>query len=296
MALQEMGFRALRFFTESTHHKFDREKRMQEIVLVNSTPFGDIPTLRVSEITYLPLLPALHNALLDSGSLRESKSSMPNDSSPSPQALPPCQADSAQSALVAAIDNAIDVMIMTSKHAVHALEQSMNSHNELKALWEKRAFAIGSGTANALEQAGISVEFVSPSGHGASFCQELITRLQGRRALYLRAKHIISGLDSTLSQAQIPLIQIIAYTNTPLHLPKSAKPPRDSIVIFTAPSNYRAFIENFGWDSSYIAIAIGESTFAAFSQDSRARSYISPKQTLESCVALAKSLRNTTKR
>lgn len=284
---------------------------MREIVLVNSTPFGDIPTLRVSEITYLPILPALHNALLDSGRLRESKSSTPLSPAPtlstpisptsisptpisfapSPQAMPSMPADSTQSHLLAAaIADSIDVMIMTSKHAVYALEQSMRSHSELKALWEKRAFAIGSGTANALEQAGIGVGFVSPSGHGASFSKELIARLQGRRALYLRAEHIISGLDHALKLAQIPFIQITAYTNTPLRLPISAKPAHGSIVIFTAPSNYRAFVENFGWDRSYIAIAIGKSTFAAFSQDSRASSYISPKQTLESCITLAKSL------
>lgn len=271
---------------------------MREIVLVNSTPFGDVPALRVSEITYLPLLKALRHALLESpallGSSRESRADSSKDS-----------------LLAAAIDRSIDVIIATSKHAAYALERAIAAHSELAALREKSAFAIGTGTAEALERAGVKVEFVSPSGHGASFAREIIAKLQerrewarrgkrcrkergegleSRRALYLRAEHIISGLDSALTDAGIALIQIIAYTNTPLRLPKSAKPARGSIVIFTAPSNYRAFVENFGWDSSYIAIAIGESTRAAFAPEIVA--HVSPEQSIAACVELANFLRD----
>lgn len=227
---------------------------MREIVLINSTISKEIPTLCVSEIRYLPI----YDALLESN-------------------IPPY-----------AIKEHIDALIFTSKHAISALMCAMEQHSELRAFLEIPVFAIGAGCERVLKNAGFCIEFISSTSHGESFAREIIARSCRHRLLYLRAQSIISNLDLTLKQAQIPLTQIIAYTNTPKSLPHSQKPAPHSVLIFSAPSNYHAFVQNFGWDSSYIAIAIGQTTLRAFAPDVIA--YTSPKQTLESCIKLAKEL------
>lgn len=227
---------------------------MREIVLINSTISKEIPTLCVSEIRYLPI----YDALLESN-------------------IPPY-----------AIKEHIDALIFTSKHAISALMCAMEQHSELRAFLEIPVFAIGAGCERVLKNAGFCIEFISNTSHGESFAREIIARSCRHRLLYLRAQSIVSNLDLTLKQAQIPLTQIIAYTNTPKSLPHSQKPAPHSVLIFSAPSNYHAFVQNFGWDSSYIAIAIGQTTLRAFAPDVIA--YTSPKQTLESCIKLAKEL------
>lgn len=227
---------------------------MREIVLINSTISTQIPTLCVSEIRYLPI----YDALLESN-------------------IPPY-----------AIQERIDALVFTSKHAISALMCEMEKHSELRAFLEIPALAIGAGCERVLESAGFCIEFISSSSHGESFAREIIARACGRRLLYLRAQSIVSNLDLALKQAQIPLTQIIAYTNTPKSLPYSQKPAPRSVLIFSAPSNYHAFVQNFGWDSSYIAIAIGQTTLRAFAPS--VQGYVSPKQTLEACIKLAKEL------
>ena len=45
---------------------------------------------------------------------------------------------------------------------------------------------------------------------------------------------------------------------------------------------------NFGWEDLYIAIAIGQSTFARF--DKHITAYVSPSANFESCIAFAKDI------
>lgn len=227
---------------------------MRDIVLIHSTISQEIPTLCVSEIHYLPI----YDALLESN-------------------IPPH-----------APQECIDALIFTSKHAVFSLMQAMAKRKELSAFAKIPAFAIGEKCAQALTQAGFAVEFVSSTSHGESFAREIIERANGRKMLYFRAKDIASNLDLLLTQAQIPLAQITAYTKQPKPLSQSLKPRPQSVLIFTAPSHYHFFVQNFGWDPSYIAVAIGQTTLRAFAPSTIC--YASPTQSLESCIDLAKIL------
>ena len=152
------------------------------------------------------------------------------------------------------------------------------------------SFVIGAGSAQSLQKYHFNLEYVSPDSHGENFANELIEKLSGKNALYIRAKKIVSRLDERLNEAKVSLKQVIAYENKTKTLPQELKPAPRSIVIFTAPSNYYSFIQNFGWDGSYVAIAIGMTTFGVLAKE--ITRYVAPKQSIESCIDFAKEIAN----
>lgn len=187
----------------------------------------------------------------------------------------------------------IDSLIFTSHYAIQSLLESaspLSSHyNPHLAKWrEIPSFVISPKSAELLHQHNAKVEFIGQKAHGEEFAKEIIPLLQNRQPLYLRAKEIISHLNSTLTNAKIPLQEALAYVNTPLTLDQNLKPKPQSVLIFTAPSAYKSFVANFGWEDRYVAIAIGKSTFASFSPTLHA--YISPKQSITHTIEFAKSI------
>ncbi|AAP76701.1 uroporphyrinogen-III synthase [Helicobacter hepaticus] len=187
----------------------------------------------------------------------------------------------------------IDALIFTSSYAITSLIESASpksiSYNPNLAHWrEIPSFVISPSSAALLHKENASIAFVGKKAHGKEFAKEIIPLLQGRTPLYLRAQKIISGLDSLLKNANIPLQEAIAYINHSQILPPSLKPKPKSVLIFSAPSAYESFITNFGWDSHYVAVAIGRSTFAHFEEGINA--YISPIPTISSCIDFARSL------
>lgn len=187
----------------------------------------------------------------------------------------------------------IDSLIFTSAYAIQSLLESANPlsthYNPHLTKWrEIPSFVISPKSAELLYQHNAKVEFVGQKAHGQEFAKEIIPLLQNRFPLYLRAKEIISHLNSTLINAKIPLQEALAYINTPLSLEQNLKPKPQSVLIFTAPSAYKSFVANFGWEDEYIAIAIGKSTFASFS--SALHAYISPKPSIPHAIKFAQSI------
>ncbi len=187
----------------------------------------------------------------------------------------------------------IKALIFTSKHAPLALEHQFKNTPTESTLKSLPVFALASKSAQVARDLGFNVYFVGQKGEGLGFATEIIPLLRAllppkSYALYVRAQTIVSNLDQALIQAQIPLKQCIAYQVKPLKLPPERKPKPRSILIFGAPSAYRAFRANFDWDRSYTAIALGESTLKSF--DPQMSAFKSPKPTLESSIALAKTL------
>ncbi|CUU40082.1 MULTISPECIES: uroporphyrinogen-III synthase [Helicobacter] len=190
----------------------------------------------------------------------------------------------------------IDALIFTSAYAIKSLIESASQNlpntlhfSPILAHWKEiPSFVISPASAKILYEQGAKVEFVGKSAHGKTFAQEIIPLLQGRRALYLRAKEIVSGLDSILKNAGICIEEAIMYENIPQKLPLELKPKPKSVIIFSAPSAYDSFVANFGWEDLYIAIAIGQSTFARF--DKHITAYVSPSANFESCIAFAKDI------
>lgn len=227
---------------------------MREIVLVNSKPFRDIKTLVVNEIVHFPL----HSALIEA-----------HISPVNPK-------------------RDIQALIFTSKHAIKALAKEIDSRPQMSEFYQIPSFVIGAGSAQSLQKYNFTLEYISPDSHGEGFANELVEKLKGKNALYIRAKKIVSRLDERLSEAKVSLKQVIAYENKTKILPQELKPTPRSIVIFTAPSNYYSFVQNFGWDGSYVAIAIGMTTFGVLAKE--ITRYVAPKQSIESCVEFAQEI------
>ena len=146
-------------------------------------------------------------------------------------------------------------------------------------------YAIGEPCAAAAREFGFRDIFVARHGHGNEFAAEIAPLLQGRDALYLRARETVSKLEQILSSAGVRLQSVIAYENCVLSLPAAAKPPQGSTLIFTSPKNVRGFTANFGWDGGYKAICIGRTTASVLSEF--CEPIICERMSIKSCVDLA---------
>ncbi|MCE3038436.1 uroporphyrinogen-III synthase [Helicobacter anatolicus] len=179
-------------------------------------------------------------------------------------------------------------LVFTSKHAIKSLQKAIEKYPQFEYLKIIPAYVIGESSARVLEKYQFNVEYIGKDSHGIGFASELIPLLQHKKVLYFRAKKIVSGLDEILSHAKIYVKQIIAYENKKSNITNLEKPSPKSILIFTAPSHYTSFVQQFAWDDSYIAIAIGLTTFSVF--DAEIKAFVSPKQNIEGCIEFAKEV------
>lgn len=177
--------------------------------------------------------------------------------------------------------NQFDAVIFTSKNAVKALEK-----NQIKIPKNIKVFSIGSPTSKAALDAGFEDIYTSPFHHGNDFAKDIDEKLKGLKIAFFRAKEVVSKIAKLLNDRDIT--EIIAYENIILENTNLQKPPKDSIIVFTSPKNVRAFIQNFGFDTSYKAIAIGNATAKPLMEV--CEPIISKDQTIEACLKLAKNL------
>ena len=171
-------------------------------------------------------------------------------------------------------------LIFTSKNAVAAIK-----FNEISLDLDTPVYAIGEPCAAAAREFGFRNIFVALHGHGNEFAAEIAPLLQGRDALYLRARETVSKLEQILFSAGVRLQSVIAYENSILSLPATAKPPRGSTLIFTSPKNVRGFTANFGWDGGYRAVCIGRTTASVLREF--CEPIICERMSIKSCVDLA---------
>ncbi|WP_096013422.1 uroporphyrinogen-III synthase [Campylobacter lanienae] len=179
--------------------------------------------------------------------------------------------------------NKFDAIIVTSKNSINALK-----FNSI-ALTDILVFAIGKATALACKEFGFTQIYEALNSHGSEFGAEILEKLYGKRVLFIKAKETISNLDIYFTQNGIDISVIDGYENLILKKDISSKPKPNSILIFTSPINVRAFIQNFNWDDSYKAVAIGKATAQALKPYTDP--IISKSQTIKDCVELAKSLK-----
>lgn len=181
-----------------------------------------------------------------------------------------------------------DSLIFTSKNAIKALNYNAQRYPHM-GLWQKMpSFVIGAGSQKTLEDLGGSFASMPQDFHGKSMIKMLIPLLKNRSPLYLRAEHIVSNLDKELIKNHIALSsQVIYRSKLRFDLTAQEKPKQESILLFTAPSSYHFFCQTFTWDSSYLAIAMGKTTFASFG--SGIQKLISPFQEIRKTVLYLKS-------
>lgn len=181
----------------------------------------------------------------------------------------------------------IDALIFTSRYAIASMAQNAKRLGDYS--WQGiPSFVIGQGSANYLIEMGGKVEYIGRDSYGDGFANEIIPLLENRTPLYIHAKKIVSHINEKLLQHKIKLSEVVAYENKTLKLDAHLAPKPNSILIFTAPSHYKAFLANFKWDGSYIAIAIGMTTFGVF--DIGVNAFVSPTQSIQGCIEFAQDI------
>lgn len=178
-----------------------------------------------------------------------------------------------------------DAIIVTSKNSINALK-----FNSI-ALADILVFAIGKATALACKEFGFKQIYEAKNSHGSEFGAEILEKLYGKKVLFIKAKETVSNLDIYFSQNGIDITVVDGYENLILYPNDIKKPEPNSTIIFTSPMNVRAFIQNFSWNDSYQAVAIGKATASTLA--SYCTPIISNSQSLKSCIELAKSLDNS---
>lgn len=173
----------------------------------------------------------------------------------------------------------VDVLIFTSKNAVYSLDSLTQNWKDIPS------FVIAPKTAKVIEHLGGNVEFVGNSGHGDEFFKELLPLLQNKRALYVRALHIVSNLGAKLQEQGINVVEAITY-KTACNEIKTVPLSHDAIIIFSSPSTIECFFKCYDWKKEYTAIVIGHTTAAYLPKN--IPYLISKTTSIEDCVALAK--------
>lgn len=161
------------------------------------------------------------------------------------------------------IDNKIDLssfdaLIFTSKNAINTID-SLNKN------WKKiPSYTISEQTAKLVKNLNGKLEYVGKTRHGNEFAYEISKLLKGKKVLYLRGKDIASELVDILKRNSIDCHEEVVYENFFNESVKKIKIPKNSKIIFTAPSTVEYFFKIFSWDETYTAISIGNTTAKHF--------------------------------
>lgn len=176
-----------------------------------------------------------------------------------------------------------DALIFTSKNAIYSLEAQGKNYKKIPS------YVIAPQTAKVLKELGGNLEFVGKEKHGNAFAQELLSKLHGKKALYLRAESVVSNLANILNAGGVVCDERVVYKTECKELLKKERLPKGSSIIFSSPSSIKCFFKNMEWDESFTAIAIGKTTASYFPP------YITPNiaetTSLESCVQKAIELK-----
>ena len=176
-----------------------------------------------------------------------------------------------------------DGIILTSKQGVISLDEIS------EGAWRTTpAAAIGAQTAAEIEKRGGEVIYIASKAYGEVLAGELAERFPGFRWLYARPKVVVSKIAADLREAGIEVDEAVVYETSCTRYTDAEKPAQGATLIFTAPSIVRCFFENFAWDESWRAVAIGHKTAQAFPEGVKPR--ISPSTSLDEAVAFARNL------
>jgi len=177
------------------------------------------------------------------------------------------------------LDN-YDALIFTSKNGVNAL-------NHIDARWrDKACYSIGKATSQTMISYGVTPAYTANSSYGDDFAKEIIPLLEHKRVLFAKAQVVYSSLQEILRSHHISLDTSDVYQTTCIaqHTP----PQQNAIIIFSSPSTVTCFFENFTWDKSYKAIAIGTRTASFIPKN--VDYTVSDVQDIEHCIALARQM------
>ncbi len=175
-----------------------------------------------------------------------------------------------------------DALIFTSKNAVKAIDSMDESWKSIPS------YVIAPQTAKILESLGGNLVFTGKQNHGNEFAQEIHGELQGKKVLYVRGVKMVSSILDILSSNGVSCDSLIVYDTVCKKYEEEVKLPKNSIIIFSAPSTIKCFLENVTWDESFQAICIGKTTAQYFPE--YIKPIVSDTTSLVSCVEKAQEL------
>lgn len=173
-----------------------------------------------------------------------------------------------------------DLFIFTSKNAVFSLCGQYS-------LKDKKCCAVSGATAKVLKDYGADVVYTGEKGHGDSFGIELGDKFKGKKTLYLRGERTASDLYTILNENSVSCEQLVVYKSS-CSKKEIKKPEKNSVIIFTSPSNIECFMNFYSWDESYFAVAIGNTTAKKLQKGIKYT--ISKAQNIESCIEIARQI------
>jgi uroporphyrinogen-III synthase len=177
--------------------------------------------------------------------------------------------------------NNYDALIFTSKNAIYSLDSCNKSWQHIPS------FAIAPKTASVISDYKGKVDFTGKSSHGNEFALELIPLLKNKKALYIRAKKVVSNLVDILKQNNIDIDELITY-KTVCNDNLVEVIEDGSTIIFTAPSSVNCFFKKYQWNDSLKAIVIGNTTAKYLPENIDYK--VSSKTSIEECIKLAKKI------
>jgi uroporphyrinogen-III synthase len=175
-----------------------------------------------------------------------------------------------------------EALIFSSKNGVIALDALTDSWKDIPS------YSIGSGTSKEIEKRGGTIVYEARSSYGDDFAREIKTLLEGKKALFLRAKVVTSSLNTILEDAGVLLDEEIVYETVCAQCNSLETPPKNSIIIFSSPSTIECFFSCFEWDATYTAVVIGTKTASFMPKEIPFET--APKQSIPSCIELSKKL------
>lgn len=175
-----------------------------------------------------------------------------------------------------------DAIIFTSKNAVYSVDSFSSDWKNIPS------YAIAPKTAKIIESLNGKVEYIGKSGHGNDYAKELISHLENKKTLYLRASKTVSNLISILKENKINIDDEIIYETICNDELKKRDFELNSFFIFTSPSSVECFFKKFNWHDSFTAIVIGNTTAKFLPNE--VDFFVSSSTSVEECVKLAQKL------
>ena len=175
-----------------------------------------------------------------------------------------------------------DGLIFTSKNGILSIDSFNKDWKDVPS------YAISHKTAQTITEYNGILQYTGKNGHGNKFAYELIPLLKDKKILYIKPKNVVSKLVKTLLKNDIECDELITYETICKTYSMDNKPPKKSIIILSSPSTLNCFLDIFGWDESYTAIAIGKTTTKFIPEYIQYK--VSPNTSLEACITLAKTL------
>ncbi len=135
---------------------------------------------------------------------------------------------------------------------------------ELPARPAYRIAAVGPGTARALAQAGIPVDFAGtgvPEETAAAFARTA----EGQRVVFPQARNSRQSVQRLLA-GRIQAIPLVVYENFPR---QEFPQPNARVLVFTSPMNVRAYCSRYPFRPGQGLVAIGQPTAEAIRAQGR---------------------------